>query len=433
MKVKTARWVGGRKPDVVEAFLERPAFDETAEAAAREILADIRKNGNKAVAACVKKFEGIALKPSEFLVDRATLAGARMELDDARRAAIREAHLRIAAFARAGLRKDWSMSSPRGGTLGEQYAPLQRVGVYVPGGSAPLVSTALMTVTLAKVAGVPEIVACTPCTDKRNLDPGMLHALELAGANEVYRVGGVQAIGLMAYGTQTIRKVDKIVGPGGAYVTAAKRQVYGEVALDLVAGPSEIAVLADDTADPRCAAADLLSQAEHGTGHEKALLVTPSERLANDVAEEVLRQTATLSRKTAIESVIQNGMLIVVVNTLDDGMELCNAFAPEHLELMVREPRTWLKKVRCAGAVFVGQWSPESVGDFIAGPSHVLPTGGAAARFSGLTADDFRRRTSCIAFTRADLLDALPFIESFGQMEGLDAHAASARIRFEKK
>jgi histidinol dehydrogenase len=261
----------------------------------------------------------------------------------------------------------------------------------------------------------------------------MLHALELAGAHEVYRVGGAQAIGLMAYGTQTIRKVDKIVGPGGTFVTAAKRQVYGDVALDLVAGPSEIAVLADETAEPRCVAADLLSQAEHGTGHEKAMLVTQSERLANATAEEVVRQAATLSRREAVERVIENGMLIVVVNTLDDGMELCNQFAPEHLELMVREPKNWLRKVRQAGAVFVGQWSPESVGDFVAGPSHVLPTGGAAARFSGLTVEDFRRRTSFIAFTRADLLDVLPFIDTFGKMEGLDAHARSAQIRFDKK
>lgn len=433
MKLKIVKWSPAAKPGQVDRFLKRPAFDEEAELAAREILADIRKNGNKAIAACVRKFDGVSLKPSEFLVERATLTGARMKIDDERRSAIREAHNRVAAFAKAGLRRNWSMSSPRGGTLGEQFSPLQRVGVYVPGGEAPLVSTALMTVTLAKVAGVPEIVACTPCTDGKQLDPAMLHALELAGAHEVYKVGGIQAIGLMAYGTRTIRKVDKIVGPGGAYVTAAKRQVYGEVALDLVAGPSEIAVLADDTADPRCVAADLLSQAEHGTGHEKALLVTQSERLAQATAKEVLKQASTLSRRAAVERVIEKGMLMVVVNTLDEGMELCNGFAPEHLELMVREPKNWLKKVRQAGAVFVGQWSPECAGDFVAGPSHVLPTGGAAARFSGLTVEDFRRRTSFIAFTRADLHDALPSIAAFGRMEGLDAHSRSAQIRFERK
>lgn len=433
VNVRQCKWAPGGKPGRVESFLRRPAFDPAAEDTAREILADIRARGNPAVAECVKKFDGVALKSSEFRIDRDTVVNARRQLDDRRRGAIREAHKRIVAFSRAGLRKDWSMSSPRGGTLGEQFVPLQRVGVYVPGGKAPLVSTALMTATLAKVAGVPEIVACTPCTDGRNVDPAMLHALELAGVHEVYRVGGIQAIGLMAYGTRTIRKVNKIVGPGGTYVTAAKRQVYGEVALDLVAGPSEIAVLTDDTADPDCVAADLLSQAEHGTGHEKALLVTSSARVARDAAAAVLRQAAALQRREAVEQVIKRGMLIVTVHTLDDGMELCNRFAPEHLELMVREPKSWLKKVRQAGAVFVGQWSPECVGDFVAGPSHVLPTGGAAARFSGLTVDDFRRRTSFIAFTRADLHDVLPAVEAFGEMEGLDGHAHSARIRFERK
>ena len=290
-----------------------------------------------------------------------------------------------------------------------------------------------MTVTLARVAGVPEVVACTPCGKDRLVNPAMLNALEMAGATEIYRVGGVQAIGMMAYGTETCRKVQKIVGPGGTYVTAAKRLVYGEVALDLVAGPSEIAVLADDTATARYVAADLLSQAEHGTGFEKALLVTPSGRLAEDVQQEVEQQVVILNRREASERMMPEGMLLVVVNNLDEGMELVNRFAPEHLEIMVREPKTWLMKVRSVGAVFVGSWSPEAAGDFVAGPSHVLPTGGAAARFSGLSVDDFRRRSSFIAFTRADLFDVLPVIESFGEMEGLDAHSRSARVRFDNR
>lgn len=433
MSVRIVRWSAVSKPKAVTDFLDRPAFDEGAEKVARDVLADIRKNGNRAIVKYVKRFDGVALKSSELLVDRATLTAARQEVDASFRSAIGEAHKRVAAFARAGIRKNWNMSSPRGGTLGEQFVPLERIGVYVPGGEAPLVSTALMTVTLAKVAGVPEIVVCTPSARDGNIDPVMLHAIEIAGATEVYRIGGIQAIGLMAYGTRTVRSVAKIVGPGGTYVTAAKRQVYGEVALDLVAGPSEIAVLADDTTDPRYVAADLLSQAEHGTGWEKALLVTPSARLARAVGDEVARQAETLNRRKAVEKVMRRGMLIVVVDTLDDGMDLCNAFAPEHLELMVREPKNWLRKVRQAGAAFVGTWTPESAGDFVAGPSHVLPTGGAAARFSGLTVEDFRRRTSFIAFTRADLQDVLPVIEAFGAMEGLDAHTRSAQIRFERK
>ncbi len=368
------------------------------------------------------------------MVDRYLLTKAREEVNATRKKAIRDAHKRIVAFSKAGMRKNWSMSCPRGGTMGEQFVPLQRVGVYVPGGAAPLVSTALMTVTLAKVAGVPEIVVCTPCTEEgRRLNPAMLHALEIAGATEVYRVGGIQAIGLMAYGTRTIKKVDKIVGPGGTYVTAAKRAVYGDVALDMVAGPSEIAILADDTANPRYVAADLLSQAEHGTGWEKSLLVTSSQKLALAVQKEMDDQAAILTKCELVEEVMKSGILIVVVNTLDEGMELCNDFAPEHFEIMVREPKSWLKKVKNAGAVFIGEWTPESAGDFVAGPSHVLPTGGAARMFSGLTVEDFRRRTSFVAFTRADLKEVVPVIEAFGEMEGLDGHARSASIRFEKK
>jgi histidinol dehydrogenase len=288
-----------------------------------------------------------------------------------------------------------------------------------------------MTVTLAKVAGVQEIVACTPSDANGQINPYILFALELAGATEIYRIGGSQAIGLMAYGTKTVQKVQKIVGPGGAYVTAAKKLVYGEVALDLVAGPSEIAILADETAPAPCVAADLLAQAEHGTGHEKAMLVTNSSTLATAVAAELVRQAETLSRKPAISKVLEKGTLLVVVNTLDEGMELCNQYGPEHLEIMVREPRSWLRKVRAAGAVFFGTWTPESVGDFVAGPSHVLPTGGTAMMFSGLTVDDFRRRTSFMAFTRADLQETLPVIEAFGRVEGLDGHARAARVRFE--
>ncbi len=418
---------------VIMDFLQRPAFSRQAEDAAREVLADIRANGELAIAKYIGEFEKLQLSPDEFPVTRTEMMNARDELDVKYKDAIREAHKRIVDFSKRGLRKNWSMPCPRGGTMGEQFVPLQRVGVYVPGGSAPLVSTVLMTVTLAKVAGVPEIVVCTPCTEGTDLNPAMLHALDIAGATEVYRVGGIQAIGLMAYGTSTINKVEKIVGPGGTYVTAAKRLVYGDVALDLVAGPSEIAILADDTAEPAYVAADLLSQAEHGSGWEKSLLVTTSNRMADAVQQELSAQVVSLSKRDAVEKIMEKGILLVVVNTLDEGMSLCNDFAPEHFEIMVREPHGWLKKVKNAGAVFVGQWTPESAGDFVAGPSHVLPTGGAAKMFAGLTVDDFRRRTSFVAFTRADLKEVVPVINAFGEMEGLDAHARSASIRFEKK
>jgi len=433
MSVKIVKWSSAEQADAVTAFLDREAFDSQAEEVAREVLEDIRANGNRAVSKYVKKFDGLTLGTAAFRVKPKELAAARDAVDAEFRVAAREACKRITAFGRAGMRSDWSMSSPRGGELGEQFSPLDRVGVYVPGGAAPLVSSALMTVALARVAGVTEIVACTPCHNKnKKVDPFLLNALEVAGANEIYKVGGIQAIGLMAYGTKTVPKVQKIVGPGGTFVTAAKRLVYGQVALDLVAGPSEIAVLADETAEARFVAADMLSQAEHGSGEEKAMLVTSSKILAKAVQKELDAQAAELSRGEHVSAVMKKGMLIVIVNTLDDGMDLCNLFAPEHLEIMVRGPRNWLKKVRRAGAVFVGAWSPEAAGDYVAGPSHVLPTGGAAAMFSGLTVDDFRRRTSFISFTRADLADTLSLIETFGRVEGLDAHARSARIRFEK-
>jgi histidinol dehydrogenase len=249
----------------------------------------------------------------------------------------------------------------------------------------------------------------------------------------VYRVGGIQAIGLMAYGTRTIAKVQKIVGPGGAFVTAAKKLVYGDVALDSVAGPSEIAVLADGAANPDFVAADLLSQAEHGTGHEKALLVTDSQPFAEAVRMALLEQAQRLGRAPAIAEVMKRGgILFAVVADMEEGVALCNEFAPEHLELMVRNPGRLLPRITRAGAVFLGPWTPECVGDYTAGPSHVLPTGGTAALFSGLTVNDFVRRISVVRYSRAALKRALPIIEVFGRVEGLDAHAASGKARFGK-
>jgi len=431
LRIRVVKWRPGAESATVTAFLKREAFHPRAEEIARDVLERIRNEGNRAVVHFAREFDGVALQPRQFRVSRAEIDRAARAVDPAFRRAVREARKRIVAFARKGMRKDWRMATPRGGRLGEQFVPYDRVGAYVPGGSAPLVSTALMTVSIARAAGVPEIAACTPCGPDRRVNPFVLHALDSAGATEIYRLGGIQAIGLMAYGTSTVAKVQKIVGPGGTYVTAAKRQVYGHVALDLVAGPSEIAVLADEHADPRRAAADLLSQAEHGTGWEKTLLVTPSAALARAVRRELVRQVGDLSRRAAASEVLRKGTLLVIVPSLDDGVELCNRFAPEHLEIMTRNPRRWTARVRCAGAIFVGEWTPESAGDFVAGPSHVLPTGGAAAMFSGLTVDDFRRRSSVIEFTRGDLLDALPVIETFGAVEGLDAHARSARLRFE--
>lgn len=432
MIARMATWSVKKPAPAVEAFLARPAFAPEAEAAASAVLAEIRAHGNAAVLAAAKRFDGATLRVSEMRISPEEIRAAGRAVSPRIRRAVQDAHRRVQRFAEAGLRQSWSMPTPRGGETGEFFTPMDRIGVYVPGGTAPLASTAVMTVTLARAAGVKEIVACTPCGKDKTVNPVLLYALNLAGATEIYRVGGIQSIGLMAFGTRTVRSVQKIAGPGNAYVTAAKRQVYGYVAIDQVAGPSEIAVLADDSMNPAWAAADLLSQAEHGSGYEKALLVTDSRPFAEAVRTQIAAQMKRLSRCAMVERVLEKGgMLLVVVPDLKQGMELVNRFAPEHFELMTRDASSRVSEVRAAGAVFVGPWTPESAGDFVAGPSHVLPTGGAARMFSGLTVDDFRRRHSVVAFTREDLEETRSSIETFAEVEGLDAHGHSASIRFE--
>ena len=412
--VRIVEW-SAEKPQskYVTKFLARSAFPEEAEKAAAEVLAAIRAEGDRAVARYVAKFEGAKLTPKRFRVTEDELAAAEAQVPPALRRAVKDAYTRVMRFSKASLKAPWTMKTPKGGT-------------------APLASTSVMTVTLAKAAGVKEIVACTPAGPTGTPNPVLLYALRLAGATEVYRVGGIQAIGLMAFGTKTVRKVQKIVGPGNAFVTAAKRQVYGYVGIDQVAGPSEIAVLADGTVPAKWVAADLLSQAEHGSGWEKSLLVTADAAFAEAVRREMFAQMETLSRKALIQRVFdRDGVLFCVTPTVEEGLELVNRFAPEHFEIMCRDAVKLMKGVRAAGAVFAGAWTPESAGDFVAGPSHVLPTGGAANMFNGLTPDDFRRRHSFVAFTRGDLAETKATIEAFAQVEGLDAHGRAASIRFE--
>lgn len=415
----------------IAKFNARPAFPEEAEKAAAEVLSDIRSRGDAAVLDAVARFEGFkARKAADLGVDVAKCGADGISPSLLR--AVRDAHRRVLRFSKASLRKPWSLKTPRGGSAGEFFSPMDRVGVYIPGGTAPLASTSVMTVTLAKAAGVKEIVACTPAGKDGRVNPVLLYALKLAGATEIYRVGGIQGIGMMAFGTKTCRKVQKIAGPGNAFVTAAKRQVYGYVAIDQVAGPSEIAVLTDGSVDVRWIAADLLSQAEHGSGWEKSLCVCTDGNLAERIRAEVLRQAAGLSRRELVKRVIdRDGILIVVAKNAREGLEVVNSFAPEHFEIMTRDAKRLMKGVRSAGAVFVGPWTPESAGDFVAGPSHVLPTGGAANMFNGLSPDDFRRRHSFVAFTRADLAETRRTIEAFAEVEGLDGHGRAATVRFE--
>ncbi|MBQ1568779.1 MAG: histidinol dehydrogenase [Kiritimatiellae bacterium] len=409
----------------IARFNARPAFPEEAEKAAAEVLAAVRSEGDAAVRRYVAKFEGYRGRDLRVDLGKLRIApGIAKAVDDA--------HRRVLKFSRASLRSGWSMKTPRGGSEGEFFTPMDRVGVYIPGGTAPLASTSVMTVTLAKAAGVREIVACTPAGRTGVVNPVLLYALKVAGATEVYRVGGIQAIGMMAFGTKSCRRVQKIAGPGNAFVTAAKRQVYGYVAIDQVAGPSEIAVLTDGSVDVRWIAADLLSQAEHGSGWEKSLCVCTSVKLAEAIRAEIISMKGLMSREKLVDRVIdRDGILIVVAKSVKEGLEVVNEFAPEHFEIMTKDALKVMKGVRSAGAVFAGPWTPESAGDFVAGPSHVLPTGGAANMFNGLTPDDFRRRHSFVAFTREDLAETKGTIEAFAAVEGLDGHGRAATVRFE--
>lgn len=430
LRLQTATWSLDTPSRKVDQFLHRPAIDRAAEEIARADLDQIRSQGDAAVVKLAKERDTPGLTRKRLRVSAEEIKAAYGEVDADFLVQAREADRRIFAFAEAGRPTDWEMKNSPGGRLGEQFRPLDRVGVYIPGGTAPLASTSLMTATIARAAGVPEIVAVTPASREGEVNPYVLVALDIAGATEIYRVGGIPAIGALAYGTRTIRKVQKIVGPGNAYVTAAKKLVYGEAALDSVAGPSEVAVFADESANPVHVAADLLAQAEHGTGHEKALVVTPCSELISALGPEILKQAESLSRYERLIPIIKQGVLAVQVPNLEQGMELINRFAAEHLELLVSSPRTWVKKVRAAGAIFLGHYTPESAGDFATGPSHVLPTGGAAAMFSGLTVHDFMRRSSVIQLTRNELREVMPVIEAFGNVEGLDGHVNSARVRF---
>jgi histidinol dehydrogenase len=404
-------------------------FDPEVERVTAGILADVQKRGDAAVLALTEKFNGVKLAADQLAVTQAELMTASLKADDALRRSVAEAEKNIAMFARKSMRKSWSCRNSHGGQVGEKFDPFQRVGVYIPGGTAPLVSTALMTITLAKAAGCPEIVVCTPCGKDGAINPALLYAAKAAGATEIYRLGGAQAIAALAYGTGTIRRAQKIFGPGNAYVVAAKRMVVGHVAIDLLPGPSEVLVLADDTATPAFAAADLLAQAEHGSGHERVWLVTTSGKLLKAVEKEVARQLPKLSRREFIERALARNGCLVQVKTIEDGVRLVNALAPEHCEVMTKNARQVSQGILTAGAIFLGSQSPTVLGDYVAGPSHTLPTGGAGASFAGLTVDQFQRRTSVVEYNRAALKKALPAVATFAEMEGLSAHRQSAEIR----
>jgi len=404
-------------------------FDAGIEASTRAILHEVFVRGDAAVLEFTEKYDGATLVADQLAITQAELLAASIKADEPLRAAVTEAEKNIATFARKSKRRNWQTKNSHGASVGEKFDAFQRVGVYIPGGTAPLVSTALMTITLAKVAGCREIVVCTPCGKDGSINAALLFAARAAGATEIYRVGGAQAIAALAYGTPTIRRVAKIFGPGNAYVVTAKRLLVGHVAIDLLPGPSEVLVLADDTANPKFAAADLLAQAEHGSGHERVWLVTTSGKFLRAVEQEIARQLPKLPRRDFIKKAFDNNSFLIQVASLAEGVALANQLAPEHCEIMTRAPRKVSAGILTAGAIFLGPWSPTVLGDYVAGPSHTLPTGGAGASFAGLTVDQFQRRTSIVEYNRASLKKALPAVKKFAEMEGLAAHGQSAAIR----
>ena len=395
------------------------------------ILADVRERGDEAIGYYAAKFDGAKLRAREFRVKPSELETAAKRLPDAEQRALIAARDSIVAFNERGLPKAWMAKNPHGAMVGEKFDPIRRVGLYVPGGQVPLVSTVLMTVTLAKIAGCPEVAVYTPSNAQGKIADGLLAALHLLGVDEVYRIGGVQAIGAMAYGTTTLRAVDKIFGPGNAYTCEAMRQVFGVVGVNGLPGPSEVMIIADETARAEYAAADLLAQAEHGSGREKIYLVGTSAKVIAAIAAEVDSQLISLPRSEKTQRVLYDGFVAVEVGTLAEAAEVANYVAPEHLELMVTESaaKKLTQVVTTAGAIMIGNDTPTALGDFVAGPSHVLPTGRAGRFLSGMRVTDFLRRTSIVQYDRKSTTKAEPVVAAFAKMEQLDAHGRSVKIR----
>ena len=412
---------------VLRSLDRRAVPDPTVEKTVRDIVAEVQKLGDPALLRLTQKFGGPKLTRAQIRIPLRELPAAWRGLDAPTRRALQAAHRNITAFARKSLRRGWSARNAQGARTGERFDPFRRVGIYVPGGTAPLVSTALMTCTFAAAAGVKEIVAVTPAGPGGKISPALLAALHLAGATEVYGVGGAQAVAALALGTKTIAPVDKIFGPGNRFVVEAKRQLFGRVAIDLLPGPSEILVIADRAANPAWVAADLLAQAEHGAD-SGAVLLTDSRKILEATVREVAKQAATLPRGEILRASLKNATL-ALVSSMDEAVRLANAYASEHVSLQVKKPRALAPQLVTAGAIFLGGYSPVAVGDFLAGPSHELPTGGAGKSFAGLTADQFQRRTSLVELDRRSLEKSVPLVEAFARVEGLDAHGRSARIR----
>ena len=421
------------KKDILETLLKRSTNSYGKfEASVAAILADVKEKGDEAVFDYTKRFDGADINAANIVVTKEEIDEAYSLVNEQLVEVIRKALVNIREYHAKQKQYSWFDSTPNGTILGQKVTPLNRVGVYVPGGKAAYPSSVLMNIIPAKVAGVSQIIMTTPPGKDGRVNPGTLVAANEAGVDVIYKVGGAQAIAAMAYGTDSIRKVDKIVGPGNIYVALAKKAVYGHVSIDSIAGPSEILVIADETANPRYVAADLLSQAEHDE-MASAILITTSEELAGKVSKEIDSFVAELSRSEIITKSLENYGYILIARDIDEAVETANEIASEHLEIVTKDPFTVMTKIRNAGAIFLGEYSSEPLGDYFAGPNHVLPTNGTAKFFSPLGVDDFIKKSSIISYSREALEPIHEDIIKFANAERLTAHANSIKVRFENK
>lgn len=417
--------------DILENLLKRsPGQYGSYEAAVKEILEKVREEGDRALFAYTKKFDRAEITEQNVQVTEEEIREAYEAVDPDLVDVIRKSLVNIRSYHEKQKQNSWFTSSEDGTMLGQKVTPLEKVGVYVPGGKAVYPSSVLMNIVPAKVAGVDRIIMTTPPGPDGKVNPSTLVAAKEAGADEIYKAGGAQAVAALAYGTESIPKVDKIVGPGNIFVALAKKAVYGHVSIDSIAGPSEILVLADDSANPRFVAADLLSQAEHDE-LASAILITTSRELAEKVSSEVDEFVKKLSRKDIIQKSLNQFGYILLAETMDQAVEAANAIASEHMEIVTRNPFEVMMKVRNAGAIFIGEYSSEPLGDYFAGPNHVLPTNGTAKFFSPLSVDDFIKKSSIVYYSRKALKKIHKDVEQFAASEQLTAHANSIAVRFE--
>ena len=419
------------KKNLLKDLLKRsPSSYGTYEQTVSEIVNNVKENGDKADFEYTEKFDHFALNSGNIRVTEEEIKEAYKEIPEDLIEVYRHSAANIRTFHEKQLRQSFIETRPDGSILGQRITPIEKAGVYVPGGKAAYPSSVLMNVVPAKVAGVPKIVMTTPCNKEGKVNAGTLVAADIAGVDEIYKVGGAQAIAALAFGTESVPKVDKITGPGNIFVALAKKAVYGHVSIDSVAGPSEILVLADETANPRYVAADLLSQAEHDE-LASAILITTSKELAEKVSEEVDGFVKVLERAPIIQKSLDNYGYILLADNMEDAIDAANAIASEHLEIITKNPFDTMTRIRNAGAIFLGEYASEPLGDYFAGPNHILPTNGTARFFSPVNVDDFIKKTSIISYSRQALEKVHTQIETFAKSEGLTAHANSIKVRFE--